>query len=51
LLVSAPPVALANVPLLNATLPLHTTLMTSFFILAGEGGSPAVFDYVTATRP
>jgi hypothetical protein len=50
LLVSAPPVALANVPLLNATLPLHTTL-TSLFILAGEGGSPAVFDYVTATRP
>lgn len=46
----APPVAIANATLLDITLPLHTTL-TSFFILVGDGGSPVLFDYVTATRP
>jgi len=49
-LLVAPPVAIASAPLLNITLPLHTTL-TSFFILVGGGGSPALFDYVTAVRP
>ncbi len=49
-LLVAPPVAIANATLLDITLPLHTTL-TSFFILVGDGGSPVLFDYVTAARP
>ena len=49
-LLVASPVAIANAPLLNITLQLHTTF-TSLFILVGGGGSPALFDYVTAVRP
>jgi hypothetical protein len=46
----APPVAIANATLLNTILQPHTTL-TSFFILVGGGGSPVIFDNVTAARP
>ena len=46
---SAPPVALANVTLLNLTLPPASSV--THFIFMVNGSTIVSFDYVSATRP